>query len=298
MASTASSSSSMLPTLSIPNISHLVSIKLSDTNYLVWESQVKLFLLEQNLWRFIDGSYPCPPQTITPLSLTEKSSNLPPKPIPNPNFTSYSKGIWDCPCQKISQQSLANETQLKFDLFSITKGSKTISYLSHAKYLADHLAAINASVSNTDLVAYVLRGLGPDYQMQVTAILNFPPSPPSQISVLDSLPLKANMLLPLKCLLLLHPWPFLLPNLVANATPAVPVPRTSQFTPLLLALLYITYMGILPPSLRLRLAHFRCPSHTSTTTSVLDLPPIWPHCCSLSPFSHLCRNAHYLLCRP
>ncbi|XP_021809164.1 pentatricopeptide repeat-containing protein At1g63400-like [Prunus avium] len=76
--------------------------------------------------------------------------------------------------QNFSQQSLANETQL----FSITKGSKTISaYLSHAKHLADQLAAINASVSNTDLVAYVLRGLSPDYQMFVTAILNFSPLP-------------------------------------------------------------------------------------------------------------------------
>ncbi|CAL2229043.1 unnamed protein product [Prunus armeniaca] len=46
---------------------------------------------------------------------------------------STSKDIWDYLRQNISKQSLANE-----------------------------LASINASISNTDLVTYVLRGLGPD----------------------------------------------------------------------------------------------------------------------------------------
>lgn len=39
------------------------------------------------------------------------------------------------------------------------------------------MAAINESVSNVDLVTSVLRGLGPDYAMLVTAILNIPPLP-------------------------------------------------------------------------------------------------------------------------
>lgn len=39
------------------------------------------------------------------------------------------------------------------------------------------LAAINESVSNVDLVTPVLRGLGPDYAMLVTAIFNIPPLP-------------------------------------------------------------------------------------------------------------------------
>lgn len=76
------------------------------------------------------------------------------------------------------QQSLTNATQLKFRLFSLTKGSKTISdYLAQAKSLVDELIAIQEPVSNSDLVTYVLHGLGPDYQMLVTALLNFPPLP-------------------------------------------------------------------------------------------------------------------------
>ncbi|CAB4278991.1 unnamed protein product [Prunus armeniaca] len=139
--------SSSVPTISIPNISHLVSVKLSDTNYLVWESQVQPFLLGQNLWRFVDGSHPCPSPTLPPYDKSESST-----------------------------PSLANP--LKFRLFSITKGSKSISeYLAQAKSLADELTAIQEPVSNSDLVTYVLRGLGIDYQMIVMAILNFPPLP-------------------------------------------------------------------------------------------------------------------------
>lgn len=63
-------------------------------------------------------------------------------------------------------------------LMSITKGSQTISeYLNLAKALADQLAAIQDPVSPTDLVTYVLRGLGPDYSTLVTATLFFPPLP-------------------------------------------------------------------------------------------------------------------------
>jgi hypothetical protein len=91
---------------------------------------------------------------------------------------SISKDIRDCLQQNFSQQSFANFAELKFRLFSITKGSKFISeYLAQAKSLADELTAIHEPVSNSDLVTYVLRGLGLDYQMIVMAILNFPPLP-------------------------------------------------------------------------------------------------------------------------
>lgn len=60
----------------------------------------------------------------------------------------------------------------------MSKGAKTINeYLQHAKSLADSLTAINEPISNADLVTATLRGLGPDYAMLVTTILNFPPLP-------------------------------------------------------------------------------------------------------------------------
>ncbi|CAL9006283.1 unnamed protein product [Prunus brigantina] len=73
---------------------------------------------------------------------------------------------------------MASESALRFQLMDLQKGSQPIdAYLRHAKSLADSLAAINEPVSPKELVTAVLRGLGPDYKMIVTAILNFPPLP-------------------------------------------------------------------------------------------------------------------------
>lgn len=67
-----------------PNIATLVFIKLADTNYLIWEGQVKPFLVGHNLWRFIDGFNPCP--SVTLLDPASKSTNDKPATIPNPAY--------------------------------------------------------------------------------------------------------------------------------------------------------------------------------------------------------------------
>lgn len=46
-------------------------------------------------------------------------------------------------------------------------------YLQEAKSIADALAAIGESVSNKDLVNAILRGLGSEFDMLVTAIESF-----------------------------------------------------------------------------------------------------------------------------
>lgn len=193
-----STSVSSLITLSISDISALVSIKLTETNYLLWQSQIKPLLIAQKYWRFIDGSHPCPSKFLS----NADSSTI----TLNPAYTTWcrmdqtlarminatlseqvhsqvvglstSRQIWDCLHQNFFRKTLANATQLRFQLLSISKGTKTISeYLYQAKSLADALAAINEPVSNEDLVTFVLRGVDPDYSMLVTMIINFPPLP-------------------------------------------------------------------------------------------------------------------------
>ncbi|KAK0598205.1 hypothetical protein LWI29_032524 [Acer saccharum] len=86
--------------------------------------------------------------------------------------------MWLCLKDNFSQQSVANAANIRFQLMDMSKGTKSISaYLQHAKSLSDSLAAICELVSSNDLVTAVLRGLGSDYAMIVTAILNFPPLP-------------------------------------------------------------------------------------------------------------------------
>lgn len=217
--SMASATSSALSSssITIPNISTLVSVKLSETNYLPWESQVKPFLIGQNFWCFVDGSYPCPPviTTTAPVASptasadSDESTFLPPviTTSPNPEYLAWyqtdqtlvsmlratlteqilsltvglstSREIWEHLCQNFSQQSLANATHYRFQLFSLQKGTKSIAdYLGQAKTIADQLASIGQLIANEDLVSYVLRGLGPEYSVMVVMLTNFPPFPP------------------------------------------------------------------------------------------------------------------------
>ncbi|KAK0572466.1 hypothetical protein LWI29_031864 [Acer saccharum] len=86
--------------------------------------------------------------------------------------------MWLCLKDNFSQHSVANATNIRFQLMDMSKGTKSISAcLQHAKSLSDSLAAICEPVSSTDLVTTVLRGLGSNYAMIVTTILNFPHLP-------------------------------------------------------------------------------------------------------------------------
>lgn len=147
------------PSFSIQNISTLVSIKLTETNYLLWKGQIQPFLIGPNLWPFVDGSFPCPPPFFP--SYDGKTMNL------NPSYTSWvqtdqtlvslinatltesvlallkslvfkqtSRDVWSCLQPNFSQQSLANASNLRFQPLS---GNQSISqYLQHAKILQIH----------------------------------------------------------------------------------------------------------------------------------------------------------------
>lgn len=49
----------MTNSFTIPNISHLVSIKLDRTNYILWLAQFLPFLRSTDLIGFVDGTKPC-----------------------------------------------------------------------------------------------------------------------------------------------------------------------------------------------------------------------------------------------
>jgi hypothetical protein len=72
-----SDSSSQVPAVPLPlmgthattivplaNTHQVVSLKLTNTNYLYWRMQMKPYLLGQGVFHFVDGSVPCPPSRI------------------------------------------------------------------------------------------------------------------------------------------------------------------------------------------------------------------------------------------
>ena len=50
---------------SLTPIHHLITIKLTCENYLLWKAQIVPYLKGQHLHGYLDGSTPAPPQSLT-----------------------------------------------------------------------------------------------------------------------------------------------------------------------------------------------------------------------------------------
>ena len=49
----------------LSNTHQVVSLKLTNTNYLHWRMQMKSYLLGQGVFHFVDGLVPCPPSHVS-----------------------------------------------------------------------------------------------------------------------------------------------------------------------------------------------------------------------------------------
>jgi hypothetical protein len=59
MSTSSLTGSTTTTTFSIPTITNLVTVKLTDDNFLLWSHQMEAFLYGQNFLRFVDGFHPC-----------------------------------------------------------------------------------------------------------------------------------------------------------------------------------------------------------------------------------------------
>lgn len=126
--------------ISSPNVTHF--LKQTDSNYIIWLSQMKLLLLGHNLFRYVDGFVKATTDTIPtiadklekpnpefatqfqvdPLVVSHLASTLL-KPILSLTVgKSSSKALWDCLYEHFSQASIANVANLRFQLLALTKG--------------------------------------------------------------------------------------------------------------------------------------------------------------------------------
>ena len=69
--------------LPLATILHMLTIKLSSTNYLLWRNQVLPLLAYQKLTGYIDGSIPAPSKTIV------TGPSTAPTTAPNPAYTAW-----------------------------------------------------------------------------------------------------------------------------------------------------------------------------------------------------------------
>ena len=68
--STTNSANSSSHPIPLTHIHHLITIKLTRENYLLWKAQIVPYLRDQHLYGFLDGSRSVPSSTITNTSST------------------------------------------------------------------------------------------------------------------------------------------------------------------------------------------------------------------------------------
>ncbi|OVA14795.1 hypothetical protein BVC80_1149g1 [Macleaya cordata] len=150
------------------HINHLISVKLDETNCLLWLTQFKPLLKGYNLQGYIDGTLPCPPRT------------LPDSTEVNPDFTKWeeqdqillgwllsslsdtilsrlvglstSREVWSALEKRFAPKTCAHHMHLRRELQTLRKGNKTMQqYFSYAKQLFDALVASGNPITDNDL---------------------------------------------------------------------------------------------------------------------------------------------------
>ncbi|RVW88466.1 Retrovirus-related Pol polyprotein from transposon RE1 [Vitis vinifera] len=194
--SMASESSHLLP---FNTLIHMITIKLSSSNYLLWKSQLLPLLESQDLLGYVDGTLVPPPRfepaTSTTLStkyLAWKAadqrllclllSSLTEEAIAAVVGLSTAREVWLALENTFSHHSKARELRLKDDLQLMKRGTKPVAeYARTFKTLCDQLHAIGRPVEDTDKVHWFLRGLAPIFPVFLQLRWLSPLSPILQI---------------------------------------------------------------------------------------------------------------------
>ncbi|KAH9782940.1 retrovirus-related pol polyprotein from transposon RE2 [Citrus sinensis] len=195
----ASSSSSQAPinqtTVNSTNMTFTFNtpIKLDQSNYLIWRSQVLASIRGNRLEKFIDNSTTPPPSHIAQRIEDDLRS------VENPEFatrrsqdqvllgwlpSSMSEGIislvfnletsrevWKAIEVQFGSQSKFRLLHLRYMMNSTRKDDlKITDYFIKMKSIADNMAAAGSALSDDDLILHVLSSLGPDYNSVATYI--------------------------------------------------------------------------------------------------------------------------------
>ena len=167
----------------LPAISTAITVKLDDTNYLVWQFQMKILLESHGILGFVDGSRKCPSRFDTDSDIEGVESDdhqiwkmhdraLMQLLIATLSSTAISYVIgcisshdmWVQLQDRFSTVTKARIFQMKSELQTIKKGSEPVSqYLQRIKDARDHLSAAGVYFEDEDIVILALNGLSSDY---------------------------------------------------------------------------------------------------------------------------------------
>ena len=177
-------SSTLLP---FNTLIHMVTIKLSSSNYLLWKSQLLPLLESQELIGHVDGTLEPPPRfalansqtpNIKPLAWKQTDqrllslllSSLTEEAMVEVVGLTTSREVWIALENTFCHRSKAREIRLKDDLQLKKRSTRTVSEYARAfKAICDQLHAIGRAIDGTDKVHWFLRGLGSEFSSFSTA---------------------------------------------------------------------------------------------------------------------------------
>lgn len=174
-------------------LGHLVTEKLTKTNYMLWRAQVLPAIRGARLVGYLDGSAAAPAEKIT-TETDEKETQ-----VSNPAFdlwlekdqqvlsyllSSLSREIlihvasketaaevWKAIEQMFAAQTRAQAINTRIALATTKKGNMTIAeYVGKMKGLGDEMAAAGKHLDEEELVSYILTGLDLEYNSVVTTV--------------------------------------------------------------------------------------------------------------------------------
>lgn len=191
------SSSSLLPTVpSFSQSQHLLLLKLTTKNYLLWRIQVKPFLRGQRLFSFIDGTTPQPLVTLPSISdSTASTSN---------HIANSTVSVWETKDQLVmsmlifslheevipmvvgqpSSSVIWSTLEAAFTSPSTTRvlptpcrtsrptktDEKLTTYLNHMKVVTDELVVVDRPILLADFNVYIFHNLRPEFKDMITTL--------------------------------------------------------------------------------------------------------------------------------
>jgi hypothetical protein len=173
---------------------HLITVRLTQDNYLYWRAQILPLLRSRHLDGFVDGSHPFPPHLVSAVTdtgarvsaenpayrawvaqdqailsalqslLTEGVAGL-------VVFVATSLDVWATMADSFSAHSSARASALRQLLQDCKKlDSSPHVYFNKIKTLADTLSAIGQPLRDSEFTDFVLQGLDQDYDNLVEAV--------------------------------------------------------------------------------------------------------------------------------
>lgn len=176
------------------NVIHSVTVKLTESNYILWKRQFEAFLSAQNMLGFVTGSTPQPVQTLDIPNINGTTT-----PVPNPDHPLWfqtdqviqswllgsfseeiqsvvlqcttSQQIWMTLANHFNRASSSRLFELQRKLQTISKGEKPMQdYLREIKSICDQLTSIGSPVPDRMKIFAALLGLGREYEPIKTSI--------------------------------------------------------------------------------------------------------------------------------